>query len=44
MAIEIEERVLQFINSHRVARLATVDAAGRPSVIPICYIFDGSAF
>jgi PPOX class probable F420-dependent enzyme len=44
MAIEIEERVVQFINSHRVARLATADAAGRPSVIPICYVFDGTAF
>ena len=44
MAIEIEERVVQFINSHRVARLATADAAGRPAVIPICYVFDGKAF
>ena len=44
MAIEIEERVLQFIKSHRVARMATADAAGRPAVIPICYVFDGSSF
>jgi len=31
MAIEIEERVVQFINSHRVARLATADAVGHSS-------------
>ena len=44
MAIKIEEDVTQFINAHRVARLATADAAGRPSVIPICYVFDGASF
>jgi PPOX class probable F420-dependent enzyme len=44
MAIKIEEHVKRFINAHRVARLATADAAGRPSVIPICYVFDGASF
>ena len=44
MAIEFEPRVVQFINSHRVARLATADAAGRPAVIPICYVFEQMAF
>src|SRR5215831_8448120 len=44
MAIEIDERVVQFIKSHRVARLATADAAGRPAIVPICYVFDGSMF
>jgi PPOX class probable F420-dependent enzyme len=44
MAIEIEERVRQFINAHRIARLATVDAAGNPSVIPICYVFQEASF
>ena len=44
MAIKIEEDVTQFINAHRVARLATADAAGRPSVVPICYVFDGASF
>jgi len=43
MAVEIEERIVQFINSHRVARLATADAAGHPAVVPICYAFDGRA-
>jgi len=30
-----------FIASHRVARLATVDKQGNPHVIPIVYAFDG---
>jgi PPOX class probable F420-dependent enzyme len=33
-----------FIQSHRVARLATADAGGYPSVVPICYAFDGECF
>jgi PPOX class probable F420-dependent enzyme len=44
MTIEVEDRIVQFINSHRVARLATADAKGRPAVVPICYVFDGRAF
>jgi PPOX class probable F420-dependent enzyme len=34
----------QFINTHRAARLATVDAEGQPFVVPVCYAFDGSLF
>ena len=30
-----------FITTHRVARLATVDAQGQPHVVPIVYAFDG---
>ena len=44
MSIQIEERVSEFIRAHRVARLATADAAGRPAVIPICYVFNGDWF
>jgi coenzyme F420-0:L-glutamate ligase/coenzyme F420-1:gamma-L-glutamate ligase len=33
--------VQQFVRSHRVARLATVDGAGRPLVLPICYALTG---
>jgi PPOX class probable F420-dependent enzyme len=44
VTIQIEERVIEFINTHRVARLATADAVGRPTVIPICYVFDGTSF
>ena len=34
----------QFIISHRVARMATVDKLGRPLVVPICYVYDGKNF
>jgi PPOX class probable F420-dependent enzyme len=30
-----------FITAHRVARLATVDAQGRPHIVPVVYAFDG---
>ena len=30
-----------FLMTQRVARLATVDAAGRPHVVPICFALDG---
>ncbi|MBI3328455.1 MAG: TIGR03668 family PPOX class F420-dependent oxidoreductase [Nitrospinae bacterium] len=33
--------VQAFVESHRVARLATVDAEGRPLVLPICYVLAG---
>src|SRR5262249_47703042 len=33
----------KFISEQRVARLATVNANGQPSVIPIVYAFDGVA-
>jgi len=32
-----------FIAGQRVARMATVDAQGRPAVVPIVYAFDGTA-
>ena len=32
-----------FITAARVGRLATADGSGQPSVVPICYAFDGSA-
>jgi PPOX class probable F420-dependent enzyme len=41
MALEIDTSAKQFIREHRVARLATADGDGQPSVIPICYVFDG---
>lgn len=40
MAISIDGRVESFISSHRVARLATASAQGKPHVISICYVFD----
>src|SRR5688500_15182917 len=44
MAIDIDDRIGQFINSHRVARLATVHTSGEPLVVPICFAFDGRCF
>jgi coenzyme F420-0:L-glutamate ligase / coenzyme F420-1:gamma-L-glutamate ligase len=35
--------VQEFVQAHRVARLATVDGAGRPLVLPICYVIVGEA-
>ncbi len=28
----------------RVARLATADAAGRPHLVPVCFVYDGRLF
>lgn len=33
-----------FVAAQRAARLATVDAAGFPHVVPVCYAFDGRRF
>ena len=41
---DVDNRTREFIDSHRVARLATVDGSGRPTVLPICYAFDGKRF
>lgn len=35
--------VRTFVQTHRVARLATVDAEGCPLVLPICYVLDGES-
>src|SRR5689334_3521379 len=42
--VEPDARIRAFIDTHRVARLATADAQGRPSVIPICYTFHAGVF
>ena len=33
----IADEQRRFLETHRVARLATADAAGRPHVVPVCY-------
>ncbi|MBV9231671.1 MAG: TIGR03668 family PPOX class F420-dependent oxidoreductase [Chloroflexi bacterium] len=33
-----------FVQSLRVARLATADENGRPHLVPVCYAFDGAHF
>ena len=36
---------LQFIQRQRVAHLATADAAGRPHVVPVCFVYqDGRIY
>lgn len=40
----LTERERQFINRQRVARLATSDAAGHPTAVPVCYACDGERF
>lgn len=35
---------LAFLREARVGRLATADAAGRPLVVPVCFVFEGGAF
>jgi PPOX class probable F420-dependent enzyme len=39
--IKLTDKEIEFIRSHRVARMATVDRLRRPLVIPICYYFNG---
>ncbi len=36
--------LVAYVDSQRVARLATVDGEGRPSLVPVCYAFDGERF
>ena len=40
----LTETEARFARAQRVARLATVDAQGRPHLIPVCYAFDGALF
>jgi PPOX class probable F420-dependent enzyme len=40
MLLDIDDSTRAFIAGHRVARLATADGDGRPSVVPVCYVFD----
>lgn len=35
---------IAFIQRQRVARLATADAEGHPTLVPVCYAFDGERF
>lgn len=36
-----EPEIRRRVAAARVARLATVDAAGRPHLVPICFVLDG---
>ena len=42
MLEDLEDRAKQLLLSQPVARLATVDAAGCPTVVPVCFVlYDG---
>ncbi len=41
---QLTENEAAFAGTERVARLATADAEGHPSVVPVCYAFDGTRF
>jgi len=36
--------VTKVLKEARVARLATVDAKGRPHIVPVCFAYDGKLF
>ena len=38
MSVAIEPEVAAFVKRQLVARLATADARGRPSVVPVCFV------
>lgn len=40
----LTECEIRFIHRQRVARLATANAAGHPTVVPVCYACDGKHF
>ena len=40
----ISSAVKKALKRARVARMATVDVAGQPYVVPICFVHDGGAF
>jgi PPOX class probable F420-dependent enzyme len=41
---KLTEAEVGFVNTMRVARLATADENGSPHLIPVCYAFDGTHF
>lgn len=42
--VDFTESERAFIERQRVARLATSDAQGHPTLVPVCYAFDGQRF
>jgi PPOX class probable F420-dependent enzyme len=42
--VEISAQLLAYISSQRVARLATADAEGKPSLVPVCFAFHAGRF
>ncbi|MGB2691874.1 MAG: pyridoxamine 5'-phosphate oxidase family protein [Thermodesulfobacteriota bacterium] len=42
MTTNLTKKQKTLINSHRIARMATVDELGKPLVIPVCFVYDGT--
>lgn len=40
----LRDSEIAFIQTQRVARLATADGDGHPHVVPVCFAFDGARF
>jgi len=40
----ITRAVQKILKQARVARFATVDSRNRPHIVPVCFVFDGTAF
>jgi len=38
----LSEGVLAKLEQARIARLATLDTQGRPHIVPVCFVYDGS--
>lgn len=43
MADRLDQRSAALVQAARVARLATVDAAGNPHIVPVCFAWDEAA-
>ncbi len=41
---QISEGIRAKLIEVRIARLATLDAQGRPHIVPVCFVYDGSVF
>ncbi|GAC1362413.1 MAG: TIGR03668 family PPOX class F420-dependent oxidoreductase [Ktedonobacteraceae bacterium] len=41
---ELTPDEIEFIRRQRVARLATADENGSPTLVPVCYVYDGARF
>ncbi|MGQ0600659.1 MAG: PPOX class F420-dependent oxidoreductase [Anaerolineales bacterium] len=40
----LSEKEIQYLQSQRLARLATVSSSGQPDVVPVGFAFDGTYF
>jgi PPOX class probable F420-dependent enzyme len=41
---KVSDPIRAKLQDAKIARLATLDAQGRPHIVPVCFVYDGSAF